>query len=334
MSHEITQRKSGKSEMAYVGEKPWHGLGQELQAGAPIEDWVKAAGMDWDVQRAPVFYGEQGLWGREILDRHVLFRSDTQDPLGIVSKNYKIVQPQEVLEFFRELCEFNHFEMNTAGTLFGGRIYWALANIGEEADVRMGDKVKGRLLLSTSADGTKATTAKFVAERVVCNNTLTMAMREGGGSTAKVSHRSEFKADKVKTDLGIGHEQFENFIHTARLLTEHKVTDEKAREFFISLLIEKGGMSSKSEQEVLDSRPLQKILGLYMGEGKGSTFAGTKGTAWGLVNAVTEYIDHLRPASLPDFRFNNAFFGFGERMKMGAFNMAQDQIKAKKGGKK
>lgn len=334
MSHEITQRKDGSHEMAFVeGTDRWHGLGNELKPGASIDEWVKAARMDWEVQRSPVYFGDQEAgWSEEFGDKHVLFRSDNHQPLGVVSRNYKIVQPGQVLEFFRDLCEFNKFKMRTAGTLFGGRIYWALADIGEEANVRPEDKVKGRLLLSTSADGTKATVAKFVAECVVCNNTLTMAMQEKGGSRSSTSHRSEFDASKVKTDLGIGHEQFALFMDTAKTLATIKVTEEQAVEFFSTLLNTKGGVDRGEKVET--SAPFKNMLGLYQGEGLGATLAGRKGTAWGLVNAVTEYIDHRRRAALPDNRLNNTWFGFGERFKMAAFQMAQDTLLPKKRGKK
>ncbi len=334
MSHEITQRKDGKHEMAYTeGTDRWHGLGNELKPGASIDDWVKAAGMDWEVQRSSVWYGDQEAgWSEPFIDKHVLFRSDTHHPLGVVSRSYKIVQPVQVLEFFRDLCEFNKFQMRTAGTLFGGRIYWALADIGEESDVKPEDRVKGRLLLSTSADGTKATVAKFVTECVVCNNTLTMAMREKTGSRSSTSHRSEFDASKVKTDLGIGHEQFADFMKVAKILSNTKITEQSAQQFLAQLLNEKGGVDRGEKVE--KSKPYTSIMGLYMGDGLGSQLPGRKGTAWGLVNAVTEYMDHHRRAALPDNRLNNTWFGFGERFKMAAFQMAQDTLIPKKGGKK
>src|SRR5690349_19130346 len=118
MAHELTIRKNGMAEMGFVaGTACWHGLGNELAEGASIDEWIKVTGMDWKVQRSKVRYatgkvvdGESTpppvlTWG----DQHVLFRSDTKAPLGIVSDGFKIVQPREVLEFFRDLCETNSF---------------------------------------------------------------------------------------------------------------------------------------------------------------------------------------------------------------------------------
>src|ERR1051326_1794220 len=107
MAHELTVRGNGTIEMAYVGETPWHGLGNELQPGASIEDWIAAAGMDWTAQRARVRYATgPGQTADDYLpfdDRVVLFRSDTKSPLGVVSDSFQRVQPREVLEFFRDL---------------------------------------------------------------------------------------------------------------------------------------------------------------------------------------------------------------------------------------
>jgi phage/plasmid-like protein (TIGR03299 family) len=329
MAHELTIRKNKQAEMAFVGEKPWHGLGNELKPGASIETWVKAAGMDWNVERSPVVY-KVGEDLRSFGLKNVLYRSDTNEALGVVSNQYKIMQPKAVLEFFRDLCENNDFKLETAGTLFGGRIYWALANIGEQSDVLKGDRILGRLLLSTSADGTKSTVAKFLATRVVCNNTLTVGMREAGGSSARVSHRSEFDAATVYTDLGIGHDQFAAFMKNAKILTEIKVTD-KDSELFLENLLNKHGGVDRGEK-VAKSKPFLQTLELYKGKGKGADMAGVKGTAWGLVNAVTEYMDHHRRAALADNRLNNTWFGFGERLKSAAFDLAMNLAPKTKAG--
>jgi phage/plasmid-like protein (TIGR03299 family) len=143
------------AEMAYVGEKAWHGLGQQVAEGATIEQMQTAAGMDWKICRSRVRYGADDA-PRIIEDKHVLFRNDTKAALGIVSDNYKIVQPAQVLEFFRDLTESNGFKLNTAGTLFDGRRFWALASVGEEAVIMGQDRVGGYLLLSTSCDGSLA----------------------------------------------------------------------------------------------------------------------------------------------------------------------------------
>lgn len=330
MSHELTQRANGKTEMGFLaGTARWHGLGNELREGATIEDWIIAAGMDWKVQRSKVRYVTNGGDNADIQtweDQHVLFRSDSKKPLGIVSDGFKIVQPKAVLEFFRDLCETNHFKMRTAGTLFEGRRFWALADIGEESYVLdKTDKVKGRLLLVTACDGTMKTTAKFVNECVVCNNTLTIARAEGGKQAA-VSHRSVFNADDVKMKLGLAAGQFEQFIRDARHMANTRMDAQSAGWKTLELLgMEKQGSAILTPPtkvlEIRETRAYKQIMSLFEGKQIGAYLRGRSGTAWAWLNAVTEYADHHVSARSDDNRFNSSQFGAGDKMKNDALDL-------------
>ena len=106
MAHEIhTNALTGKHEIAFVGEKPWHNLGQELQQGATIEEWIQAAQMDWDVVGSPVKY-QTALSTQTYVGQQVLFRSDTFQPLSVVSDEFKgkilIEQHQMLMNLLRE----------------------------------------------------------------------------------------------------------------------------------------------------------------------------------------------------------------------------------------
>ena len=119
--------------MAYAGEKPWHGLGNRLAPQQPIEVWKRQAGMDWKIEEAEVRY----VAGNHYLgvihafpEQKVLYRSDNRTPLSVVSKRFQVVQPGEILEFYRDLTASSGFELETAGVLRGGRKFWALARTG------------------------------------------------------------------------------------------------------------------------------------------------------------------------------------------------------------
>ncbi|WP_414616819.1 DUF932 domain-containing protein, partial [Stenotrophomonas muris] len=92
-----------------------------------------------------------------------------------VSKRFKVVQPGEILEFYRDLTQHSGFELETAGVLKGGKKFWAMARTGQSTSLKGRDRVDGYLLLATACDGTLATTAQFTSVRVVCNNTLQIA---------------------------------------------------------------------------------------------------------------------------------------------------------------
>lgn len=331
MAHAITQRKNGFNEMAYVGEKPWHGLGQELRDGATIEEWTAAAGMDWRIQRSRVRYAidgaAQSATFRAWDDYHVLMRSDSKEPLGMVSDRFKVVQPREVLEFFRDLVDVAGFKLETAGTLHGGRKFWALASIGVEDRIVGQDLVEGKIMLATACDGTMNTIAKNVATRVVCANTLAIAMSEKGAAQVNVSHRSHFNAEEVKAQLGLTITSFHRFIKDARALAARVVTQTEANAIIAASLGEapreltNDAMKAASDA-VVDSRAYKKILALFQGGGRGAQAAGVRGTAWGVVNAVTEYVDHHAQARTDSNRLDSAWFGHGNDAKTAAMEIA------------
>jgi phage/plasmid-like protein (TIGR03299 family) len=311
MAHAITIRKNGLAEMAYVGtEKPWHGLGQSLEAGADMATWKEAAGMDWNIKTSPVTFGVDGEVGT-IPDSNVLYRSDTKEALSIVSSKYKIVQPGEVLDFFHDLTDANGFTLDTAGTLFDGRRFWALASIGESACIVGDDKVDGYLLLSSSCDGTLATTARFTTVRVVCNNTLGMAL-QGKAREVVISHRTAFDANKVKNQLGIARGNFGDFLGAARQLAATSMSTRHAEEFVENLLRDSKMIYA---DDVSKSKQYMKIMDLFQGGGIGSEMQSAEGTAWGLLNSVTEYIDHHATAKTNSHRMANAWFGKGDDLK-------------------
>lgn len=124
MSHMIDQT-TGSNAIAYVGETPWHGLGQALTAGADLETWRREAHLDWTVASSPVLYKNGEL--REWNQRKVLYRSDTGAPLSVMSAGFNVVQPADVLNLYSEIAKAGGFTLETAGALDGGRRIWALA---------------------------------------------------------------------------------------------------------------------------------------------------------------------------------------------------------------
>ena len=328
MAHEITTI-NGRTEMAYLGYKPWHGLGNELQAGATIEEWQTAAGMDWKIQRAIVSYaiahGSSPDSYMSMNDKHVLFRSDTKAGLGIVSDSFKIVQPGAVLEFFRDLTEAAGFTLETAGTLFGGKRFWALASISESASIAdANDKVKGYLLLCTSCDGTMATEARYTDIRVVCNNTLSASRK--GIAKVKVTHRTTFHADSVKKDLGVdlAHTRFAETMNDMRRLADTRITEQNAIMQTAELFHPGASQLAKDELiKVLNSKPVERVSQLAIDNvAIGARLDGVKGTQWGWINSVTQYVDHESRARSNENRLNSAWFGKGAELKETAYTMA------------
>lgn len=211
--------------MAYAGERPWHGLGNKLGHEQPIEVWKQQAGMDWRIDEAEVRFvtGSNSIGVINAFpEKKVLYRSDTKAPLSVVSKRFQVVQPGEILEFYRDLTAHNGFELETAGVLREGRKFWALARTGQSTTLKGRDKVDGYLLLATACDGTLATTAQFTSVRVVCNNTLAIALGDSR-SAIKVPHRSQFNPEAVKRQLGITVSSWDGFVARMKALVDRPV---------------------------------------------------------------------------------------------------------------
>ena len=305
--------------MAYTGQTPWHGLGILLPKQQSLDIWLQAAGMDWTIEQSDVMFNvaSDALHIRPYADSKVLYRSDTLEPLSVVSQRYKVVQPHEVLHFYQDLVEVGGFELETAGSLKGGRKLWALAKTGQDIKLNGGDAVKSYLLLATSCDGTLCTTAQFTSLRVVCNNTLQMALNDKMGAI-KVPHSTQFNPASVKEALGLGMSNWDLFQSSIKDLSRRPVSPVEAVRFFSDLLNEQEG----DNDNIVLSRPAQKLHELYMGAGMGSELASSRNTAWGLVNAVTEYVDHHRRARSQDHRLDSAWFGQGAQLKAQALNQA------------
>ncbi|ARL59944.1 DUF932 domain-containing protein [Burkholderia pseudomallei] len=311
--------------MAYVGAEPWHGLGNKLAPKQPLEVWRRAAGMDWRIEEAEVRFvaaGNRSLGSIHAFpEQKVLYRSDTKAPLSVVSARYQVVQPEEILEFYRDLTEIGGFQLETAGVLRQGRKLWALARTGQSGMLKGKDEVNGYLLLATACDGTLATTAQFCSVRVVCANTLAIALGEGNGAV-KVSHRSQFDAQAVKRQLGIAVSSWDSFMVRTKALAERKITDSTAEAFLRRVLTYSTANLPDRETVAVNERAIKAVGQLYAGRGKGADLPSASETAWGLLNAVTEYVDHHRRTRTDDHRLDAAWFGAGATLKQRAWDEA------------
>lgn len=333
MAHQVEQ-------MAYVGDTPWHGLGNHLTQNQPIEVWAKQAGMDWRIESSDVSYLAQNERGQSIImpyeEQRVLYRSDTHAPLSVVSQRYQEVQPMEILEFYRDLTEQSGFELETAGVLKGGKKFWALARTGQTAALKGKDVSNGYILLATACDGTLATTAQFTSIRVVCNNTLAIALRGQSSSAGvvKVPHSTKFDADKVKQQLGISVRAWEEHMYEMKQLSQRKVTQGEAAAYFDAVFNNTSLSIADQEDNIIqfyrnvanqaspsvnktepNARAMNKVMDMFNGQGRGAELSSAKDTAYGLLCSITEFVDHERRAMSTDHRLDSAWFGAGAALK-------------------
>lgn len=332
MAHELDFTR-GQAAIAYRGATPWHGLGETILPQDSIDDIRIKAGLDYDVVKTPVQYGYEKL-GPDMLreirtrtskDRCVLHRSDTGDDLSVVSAKYQVVQPRQIVEFYRNLVEQYGFEIEVVGALKGGRKVWALANTGNAFQLRDRDDVKGYLLLATSYDGTMATQARFTSVRVVCNNTLSLASGQGRADVT-VPHSTTFDASKVQLDLKIG-PAWDEYQRAAREMTGRVVSRDETVRFLLDVYY---GLGSKeeiaefqaNEKNVKAGEKLMLRLTKALFESPGAQLSSARGTLWGALNAVTYDVDHQLPSRSQDTRLDKAWFGAGNNLKDRAWQKA------------
>lgn len=293
MSHEVET-------MAYTGEVPWHGLGVRVDKAPTVAGMIKLAGLNWKVERQPMFLADGKT---EVKGFAALVRDKDNAIFDVVGSVYQPIQPAEAFEFFNEFVEAGDATMETAGSLQGGKYIWGLANLGEAFKLKNKDTTKAYVLVGCPYKKGKSAVFKLVCERVVCHNTLTMALREGGPEF-RMHHRMKFDSSmikKAKEAMGIAREQFSEFKATAEKLQKIKMTRDDVlkilRPVFAADILDKDW-----DKDDLPPR-LEKVMQSYE-HAPGAEV----GTAWGCINGVTHYLDHVAGRTA-DKRMTNSWFG-------------------------
>jgi phage/plasmid-like protein (TIGR03299 family) len=335
MTAEVTV-KNGRAEMAFRGDTPWHGLGNELRDDMTWDEKAEAAGFNWHIEATKVRYhvGRPPKL-KEISDKLVLYRSDDEEPLSVVSKDFKITQPRDVLNYFQDLTEkFELGQLETAGTLFGGKQFWALANLGEMGMSVLDekDKLKPYVLFATSCDRSIANTIKFLSMRVVCKNTLSIGLSEKGGTQVKQRHRKEFDPEMANKELGLqAKAEFEQEMEIFRELAKTRMSEQEMVKASMQLYRPKvQDMTADELKSAAKAKGVRRVSQLAIGhDALGDELNGVHGTLWGWLNSVTEYVDWDN-GSEPDRRLNKAWHrSTGMGLKEQAFALAKDMTSGK-----
>lgn len=317
MAHELANI-NGQVAMAYAQKAgvPWHGLGVEVSNDMTPEQMMVAANLDWTVSKSDMFYNYNGK--EQKANTQALIRDSDGFMFDTVGEDWKPVQNSEAFEFFTDFVEKGQMQMDTAGALKDGRIVWALASINSGFTLFGGDEVEGFLLFTNPHMYGKSIDVRFCATRVVCNNTLTMALREKSKNVVKINHRSEFDAERVKEILGVSQHKVEEFKEIAEFLGSKRYTKDDLINFYGEIFgtskVEGKQLSRNGEQamEMIETQP-------------GADFA--KGTFWQAFNSVTYVADHVL-GNAASSRLKSAWFGQNAIRKQKALQLAFDMAKA------
>lgn len=323
MSHNIETiayaHKQGSNDAAY--QTPWHKLGVPVSADMSPSEMIKKAGLDWTVDRHPTFAnlgGEQVYTGKD-----VLVRSSDNRILTHISEGWEPVQNKAFVDFYDEFVLSGDMEMNTMGSLSNGQIVWALAKVKESFDLFRGkDVVESYLLFSNPHQYGKCVDIRFTAVRVVCNNTLTLALNAKSDMSVKLNHCRPFDPEVVKKALGISHKRLETYKEAAEFLSRKKFSVEALNQYYTEVFPSQA--KPEEGKEIKMSRPAKMALDA-LDEQPGAGLG--VGTWWQAFNSVTYTVDHLMGRS-EDTRLASAWYGPNRSRKVFALEKAVEMANA------
>lgn len=274
--------------MMYVREAPWSGLGTGVETAPTSADAIKLAGLDWSVISKPIYDAD----GNEIPNYRANTRSKDNSVLGIVTPRYQIVQNVEAFSFTDEILKSDkdvHYE--TAGSLRDGKTIWLLAKM-EDRKI-LGDEVDPYICFTNTHDGTGSIKICMTPVRVWCQNTLNLALRTAKRSwTTKHIGNISAKLEQAKMTLGFAEQYMDELEQEATVLVDTKI-ENSYLEQLIDIMYPVD--ASTSERKLRNIQDMKDNIYMCYGAEDIKKF---KDTAWGAVNAVSDFVSHIRPSRM------------------------------------
>jgi len=303
----------GVPQIAYTGEAPWHKFGKRVPADLTPEQMAEAAGVNWTVSKVPTYARVNGQ--EIVLNDMALVRDTDGKILSVVTRDWHEVQNQEAFSFFDDWVRAGEASMETAGSLRGGKIVWALAKLKESFMLSGRDVVDSYLLFSNPHSYGIATAVQSTSVRVVCNNTLSWALEADSQSRVSVHHGIKFKADDVKEQLGVAKEKLAKYKEAAEFLVSKHYTPDKLLQYFRFVFPQ---TSRKDERK--DELSKNASLALSIIE-KQPGFSMSPGSYWQCWNAATLLCDHHMGRN-EENRLVNSWWGGTAALKRSALKKA------------
>jgi phage/plasmid-like protein (TIGR03299 family) len=313
--------------MMYTGATPWHRLGVKLDNPATAAEAISAAGLDWQVEMRPVYQelprGIQPFV--EILDKRAVVRIDTNEAFTVMGSSYEPVQNVDAFKFFDEVIAQGEAVYHTAGSLFGGKRIWILAKLPDDIQVIPNDPIQPYILLSNSHDGSQALKMQITPIRVVCSNTLSASMGAADKNrmfSAKHTRNVLSKVSTARDALDLSKQYFEMFASTVDRLVNTTWNSARTQQYLQEVYGFKHDVSyMKQDHRVRSAFEATEELLFH----ETNLVGGMEGTAWAAYNAVTYYIDHMKPVRggvATEKRLHGSWFGGGADIRQTAWEVA------------
>lgn len=311
MPAEMETMVSGSNEV------PWHGLGNVVEGTLKWEEAYKLGGLEWTVEKRPLYTSNPTGDLLEISDQYATVRDTDDQILGIVGKKYKIIQNREAFDFMDTIVQSGDLEYHTAGSLFGGKTIWLLAKPTNAQIVIEGtdDVSEPYILLYNAHDGSRSLGFKLTTVRVVCANTLNLAL-QGRGNSVSVTHTGDIQSKVIAAQqvLSSSIKKFEAYNQLANAFAKIQLTTEDLDEYIKFML---PSTQDEDSTKLLNQRDhLQSLFE----SGKGNDLPGIIGSAWAALNAVTEYNSHYKGRADSNIKLNSLWWGASEDSSLTALN--------------
>lgn len=311
--------------MAYAGQVPWHGLGVPVSNDLTPQQMQTKAGLDWDVYKEPIYIRPE-TDRLAVPGKKALTRSSDGKIFDVVGDDWNPIQNNEAFAFFNEYVAAGDMEMETAGSLKGGRNVFALAKVKESFSILGSDQVDSYLLFSNPHEYGKAIDIRFTPIRVVCNNTLTFSLQSSSKNFVKLNHRTVFDPDLVKEQMGLASEKFAMYKDMAEFLSTKKFSVDNLVQYYNEVFPHtyansKGKTVNKIEDLTKNGKAAMDVLYTQPGAQYG------EGTWWQALNSVTYLTDHVMGKSA-ESRLQSSWFGQNQSRKVKAVNKAVEYANA------
>jgi phage/plasmid-like protein (TIGR03299 family) len=343
MAHNINfNEQTGQHSFFSVKEKAWHGLGQIVQDYPTSAEAIKYAGLDFTVEKRKLFtYDNENQNGNpdtgiiipeiEVPNYYATVRTDTEQVLGVVGKDYEVVQNKDAFSFFDAIVGGDGIEYETAGALGNAERIFITAKLPGYIKVGREDLIEKYLFLTTSHDGFGSITAAFTPVRIVCRNTLNAAMRNHTNAI-KIRHTANAKErlEQAHKVMGISYKLSEQLEEVFNNWTKVKITDpELHRLIQLAMVPNKEVLDniSKGQFDELSTcfnNMCDSVFDYAMTSPTQQTET-TKGTLFGAYNSVTGYFQNVRSYKDDEAKLKSLLYGGTAQMKtQKAFNLCMD----------
>ena len=308
---------SHKFETGAIKGERWHGLGADLDGTETVKETLIKASIDWLTEKRPLMMpagkDDMDRWTNysvPVAEAFALCRNTDSKRLSIVGPDYEPTQNHEAFEFFKLFVEAGKATLESAGSLDDGRYVWGLARLGMDFELPGNDKVQNYILVACPHVQGKALVIQYTNVRVVCWNTLSLALKSNG-SRFRMIHRHKFDAgmiEQAQQTLGIARDMAAEFEANARRLAVHNMSDSDVLEFLAGI-VDPGNADVLEKGIEHGNLRLRRIMEAYE-QAPGAQ----PGTAWGVLNAVSYWTDHMASRTA-DRRLTNAWLGTTAALK-------------------